>query len=142
MSKIYADNPARSNSESSRGTSGGGVAMQATGRGLSNINCYYCNNFSHYKNDCADFKAARQHNRQRRQRQHKQRGRHQSHQPKPGGQQQQRGGGQMWNSHKNITHTDADCRARPANRLNGNAHSAQVRPSSVPGICSSWNFLC
>ena len=40
MSKIYADNLARSNSHSSRGIAGRGVAMQATGRDLSNINCH------------------------------------------------------------------------------------------------------
>ena len=38
------------------------------------------------------------------------------------------------------THNDADCHARPANGLNGNAHFTQVRPASVPGICSSWDF--
>ena len=38
MSKIYADNLACSNSDSSRGTAGRGVAMQATGRDLGNIN--------------------------------------------------------------------------------------------------------
>ena len=38
MSKIYAYNLARSNSDSSRGIAGRGVAMQATGRDLSKIN--------------------------------------------------------------------------------------------------------
>ena len=90
MSKIYADNLAHSHSDSSRGIAGRGVAMQATGRDLSKINCYYCNKFGHYKNDCADFKAAHHQNRRR---DHKQRGGHQSNQSKPGGQQQQRGGG-------------------------------------------------
>ena len=47
----------------------------------------------------------------------------------------------MWCSyHKNTTHSDADCRTRPANRRKGNAHFAQVRPLSVPGICSSWDL--
>ena len=47
----------------------------------------------------------------------------------------------MWCSyHKTTTHNDADCRATPANGLNGNAHFAQVRPPRVPGICSSWNL--
>ena len=47
----------------------------------------------------------------------------------------------MWCSyHKITTHSNADCRARPANRLNGNAHFAHVRPPSVPGICSSWDL--
>ena len=47
----------------------------------------------------------------------------------------------MWCSHhKTTTHNDADCRATPANGLNGNAHFAQVRPPSVPGICSSWDI--
>ena len=91
-SKIYAENLARSHSHSPRGIAGRGVAMQATGRDLSRINCYYCNKFGHYKNDCADFKAAHHQNRRRRQRHHKQRGGHQPDQPK-GGQQQQRGGG-------------------------------------------------
>ena len=86
MSKIYADNLARSNSNSSRGTAGRRVAMQATGRGLSNINCHYCNKFSHnYKNNCTDFKAVHEQNQRGRQKQHKQRGGHQPHQPKPGG---------------------------------------------------------
>ena len=141
MSKIYADNLARSHSDSSRGIAGRGVAMQAMGRDLSNINCYYCNKFGHYKNNCTDLKAARHQNRRRRQRQHKQRGRHQPDQSKPGGQQQQRGGGQMWCSyHKTTTHNDANYRATPANGPNGNAHFAQVRSPSVPGICSSWDL--
>ena len=47
----------------------------------------------------------------------------------------------MWYSyHKTTTHNDADCRATPANGLNGNAHFAQVRPPSVPGICSPWDL--
>ena len=138
MSKIYANNLARSHSDSSRGIAGRSVAMQATGRDLSKINCYYCNKFGHYKNDCADFKAA---NRQSRRRHHKQRGGHQPGQPKVGGQHQQRGGGQMWCSYyKTATHNDADCRATPTDGFNGNAHFAQVRPPRVPGICSSWNL--
>ena len=142
MSKIYADNLARSHSDSSRGIAGRGVAMQATGRDLSKINCYYCNKFGHYKNDCADFKAAHHQNRRRRQRHHKQRGGHQPDQPKPGGQQQQqRGGEQMRCSfRKTTTYNDADCRATPANGLNGNAHFAQVCSPSVPEICSSWDL--
>ena len=141
MSKIYADNLARSHSDSSRGIAGRGIAMQATGRDLSKISCYYCNKFGHYKNDCADFKAAHRQNRRRKQRHHKQRGGHQPDQPKPGRQQQQRGGGQMWCSyHETANHNDADCCATPINGLNGNAHFAQVRPPSVPGICSSWDL--
>ena len=143
MSKIYANNLARSNSDSSRGIAGRGVAMQATGRDLSKIHCHYCNTFdqdgtaepvsrdqilrhargqgnihfpcsadheqdwqpypvdpysaicddhtyihTYYKNDRADFKAARQQNGRRRQRQHTQRGGHQPDQPKPGGRHQ------------------------------------------------------
>ena len=141
MLKIYADNVARSNSYSSSGIAGRGVAMQATGRDLSKINCHYCNKFGHYKNDCADFKAVHRQNRRRRQRLHKQRGGHQPDQPKPGGKQQQRGGGQMWCSYnKTTTHSDADCHTRPANRPNGNAHFAQVRLPSVSGVCSSWGL--
>ena len=141
MSKIYADNLARSHSDSSRGIEGHDVAMQATGRDLKKINCHCRNKFGHYKNDCADFTAAHQQNGRRRQRQHKQRGGHQSDHSKPSGQHQQRGGGQMWCSyHKTTTHNDADCHARPANELNGNAYLAQVRPPSVPGICSSWDL--
>ena len=141
MSKVYADNLARSHSDSSRGIAGRGVAMQATGRDLGKINCYYCNKSDHYKNDCADFKAVHQQNGRRRQRQYKQRGVHQLDQSKAGRQHQQRGGGQMWSSYyKTTTHNDADCRARSANGLNGNAHFAQVRPPGVPGICSSWDL--
>ena len=99
MSKIYADNLARSHSDSSRGIAGRGVAMQATGRDLSKINCYYCNKFGHYKNDCADFKAAHQQNGRRRQRQHTQRGGHQPDQPKVGGQQHSRGEGSKCGAH-------------------------------------------
>ena len=93
MSKIYADSLARSDSDSSRGIAERGFAMHATGRDLSKINFHYCNKFGHYKNDCADFKAAHRQNRRRRHRHHKQRGGHQPDQPEPGGQQQQRGGG-------------------------------------------------
>ena len=141
MSKIYADNLARFHSDSSRGIAGRDIAIQATGRDLSKINSYFCNKFDHYKDDCGDFKAAHHQNRRRRQRHHKQRGGHQPDQPKPGGQQQQRGGGQMWCSyHKTTTHNDADCHATPENGLNGNARFAQVRPQSVPGICSSLDL--
>ena len=62
MSKIYTDNLARSNSHSSRGIAGRGVAMQAIGPDLSNINCHYYNKFGHYKNDCAEFKAVHKQN--------------------------------------------------------------------------------
>ena len=86
MSRVYADNLAHSHSDSSRGIAGRGVAMQATWRDLSKINCYYCNKFGHYKNVCADFKTAHHQNRRRRQRHHKQRGGHQPYHPKPGGQ--------------------------------------------------------
>ena len=142
MSKIYADNLARSHSDSSRGIAGRGVAMRATGQNLSKINCYYCNKFGYYKNDCADFKAAHQQNGRRRQRKHKRRGGHQPDQPKAGGQHQQRGEGKMWFSyHKTTIHNGADCRAAPADGLNGSAHFAQVCPPSVPGICSSWDLL-
>ena len=41
--------------------------------------------------------------------------------------------------HKTTTHSDADCRTRSANRLNDNAHFAQVRPS-ISSICSSWEL--
>ena len=141
MSKIYADNLARSHSDSSRGIAGRGIAMQATGRDLSKIICHYYNKFGHFKNDCADFKAAHHRNRRRRHRHHKQRGGYQLDQPKPGGQQQQRRGRQMWCSyHKTTTHSDTDCRTRPASRHNGNAHFAQVRPSSISGVCSSWDL--
>ena len=141
MSKIYADNLARSNSDSSRGIAGRGVAMQATGRDLSKIDCHYCNKFGYYENECADFKAAHHRNRRRRQRQQKQRGGYQPDKPKPGGQHQQGGGGQMRCSyHKTTTQNDVNCRARPENGLNGNAHFVQIRPPSVPGICSSWDL--
>ena len=47
----------------------------------------------------------------------------------------------MWCSHnKTTTDNGVDCRARPANGLNGNVHFAQVRPPSVPGICSLWDL--
>ena len=47
----------------------------------------------------------------------------------------------MWCSyHKTTIHSDADCRARPVNKLNGNTHFARVRPPSIPGICSSWDL--
>ena len=72
MLKIYADNLAGSHSDSSRDIVGSGIAMQATRRDLSKINCNYCNKFAHYKNDCADFKAAHHQNRRRRHRHHKQ----------------------------------------------------------------------
>ena len=48
MSKIYADNLARSNTDSSRGIARRGVAIQATGKDLSNINCHYGITFGHY----------------------------------------------------------------------------------------------
>ena len=142
ISKIYTDNLACSNSDSSRSIARRGVAMQATGRDLSNINCYYCKKFGRYKNVCADFDVVRQQNQRRTRKQHKQRGGHQPHQPKPRGQQQQRGGGKNWCSYRRTsTHSDAECRTRAENRLNGNVRFTQVRPLSVPGICSSRDLL-
>ena len=44
MSKIYADNFARSKSDSSRGSAERGVATQAIGQDLNNTNHLYCNN--------------------------------------------------------------------------------------------------
>ena len=141
MSKIYTDNLARSISDSSRGIAGRGATMQATGRDPSKIIFHYCNKFGHYKNECADIKAAHHQNRRRRQRKHKHRGGHQWDKPKPGGQHQLRGGGQMWCSYnKTTTDNGVDCRVRPANGLNGNVHFAQVRPPNVPGICSLWDL--
>ena len=47
----------------------------------------------------------------------------------------------MWYSYvETTTHSDADCRAWPENKLDGNAHFTQVRPPSVPGVCSSWDL--
>ena len=47
----------------------------------------------------------------------------------------------MWCLYHNTTpHNDANCRATPAYGPNDNAHFAQVRPPSVPGICSSWDL--
>ena len=140
-SKTYADNLARSNSVSSRGIAGRGVVLQATGRDLSNINCHCCNKFSQCKKDCAEFKAIHQQSQRYRRRQHKEGSRHQPHPPKPGGQQQQGGRRQMWCLyHNTTTRSDADCHTRPANRPNGNVHFAQVRPSRLPRICSSWDL--
>ena len=51
-----------------------------------------------------------------------------------------RGGGGWSSYYKTTTHNDADCHARPATGLNGNAHFTQVRLPSVLGICSSWDF--
>ena len=133
MSKIYSDNLACSNSDSSTGIAGRGVTMQAMGRDLGNINYH----------DCSDFKAAHQQNQRHRQRQHKQRGGYQPHQPKPGEQLQHAGGGHMWCSYrKTTTHGDADCRSRPAYRLNSNTHFTQVHPPSVLGILQFVGTFC
>ena len=48
MSKIYADNFARSKSDSSRGSAERGVATQAIGQDLSNTSHLYCNKFGYY----------------------------------------------------------------------------------------------
>ena len=129
MSKIYADNLALSNSYLSRGISGRGVAMQASGRDLSYINCHYCNKFGDYKNDCADFKAARQQNRFQKQQQHKQRCGHQPHQPKPGGRQQQREGGEMWCSYQDH-HPQRRRLPRHANKQTQRQRPLRSSPSS------------
>ena len=46
----------------------------------------------------------------------------------------------MCSYYKTTTHSDADCRARPVNRLNDSAHFAQVLFLSVPRMCSSWDL--
>ena len=51
------------------------------------------------------------------------------------------GEGDMVLIHKITTYKDDDCRVRSETRLNGNVHFDQVRPPSVPGICSSWDLL-
>ena len=67
ISKIYADNLAPSNSDSSRGIAERGVTMQATGSwDVSNTNCHYYNKFGDHENDCTDFKAVCQQNQRRR----------------------------------------------------------------------------
>ena len=66
MSKIYADESARSKSDSSRGSAERGVATQAIGQDLINTNHLYCN-----KNDCADLQAGSHQKQRRRQRKHK-----------------------------------------------------------------------
>ena len=143
MSKIYADNLARSSSGSSRGISRRGVTMRAMGWDLSTTKLPYCNTFGLYKKDCVDLKTVRQQDQRRKPRQHKKRGGHQPHQPKPGGKQQQKGGRQMGCSyHKTTTHSDAECRARPENL------AQQQRPSSKPvlrvflGSAARGIFLC
>ena len=71
MSKIYADNFARSKSDSSRGSAERGVATKAIGQDLINTNPLYWNKFGYSKNDCADLQAGSQEKQRRRQRQHK-----------------------------------------------------------------------
>ena len=51
MSKIYADNFARSKSNSSRGSAERGVATQTIGQDLSNTSHLYCNKFGYYKKE-------------------------------------------------------------------------------------------
>ena len=119
--------------------------MQATGRDLSKINCLTTTSSATIRTTAPTSRQSiakiGDADRRRRQLLHKQRGGHQPDQPKPGGQQQQRGEGQMWCSYnKTTTHSDADCHTRPTNRPNGNAHNAQVRPPSVSGVCSSWDL--
>ena len=139
MSKIYADNLARSSSDSSRGIAGRVVAMQATGRDLSKINCHCCNKFGHYKNDCAVFNAA--HHQNRRDNGITSSEADISRISRSWADSSGRGeGGKCGAYITRPPHNDADCRATPANGFTGNAHFAQVRPPSVPGICSSWDL--
>ena len=71
MSKIYADEFARSKSDSSRGSAERGVATQAIGQDLINTNHLYRNKFGYYKNDCADLQVGSHQKQRRRQRKHK-----------------------------------------------------------------------
>ena len=68
MSKINADDFARSKSDSSRDSVERGVATQAIGQDLINTNHLYCNKFGYYKNDCADIQAGSHRKQRRRQR--------------------------------------------------------------------------
>ena len=112
--------------------------MQTAGRDLSTTSCHYCNEFGYYKNDCAGFKAVRQQNQRRHNCSTSSETDISRISRSRGGQQQQKGGRQMWCSYNKLTtHSNVDCRARSANRPNGNVHFTRVRPPSVLGI-----FLC
>ena len=132
---IYADNLARSRSDSFRGIAGRGAAMQAMIRDRNDNKCQLCGRVGHFKTKCP-LRVK----------------------------QQQKNDGQQPQQRKRITHADSTTkpwrRARsrvvliPQNNLpqqrqlqprrrkqaDGNAHIAATGPSRIKGICSAFDL--
>ena len=138
MTAIYADNLARSRSDSFRGIAGRGAAMQAMTRDRNDIKCHICGRVRHLKSKCPlRFKHQQQNDGQQpQQREEHQNNPRRQHQRKNGG-----GRGPVWCAyHKTATHTDDNCRARRRKRAVGNAHIAATGPSRVKRSCRAYDL--
>ena len=131
IAAIYADNLARSRSESLRGIVGRGATMPAMIQDRNDIKCHLCGRVGHCKVKCLLRVKQQQKNggqlpQQREEQQNNPSRQHQQH----------RGGGRglVWCSYHKITsHSDAYRRARRRKRVDGNAHIAANRAFADKG---------
>ena len=138
MAATYADNLARSRSDSFRGIAGRGAAMRAMTRDRNDIKCRFCGLVGHFKIKCPlRFKQQQENDGQQpQQREGQQYHPRRQHQRNRGG-----GRGPVWCSYHRVTsHSDADCRTRRRKQADGNAHIAATRPSRIKGICSAFDL--
>ena len=140
MTVIYADNLARSHSDSVRGISGRGAAIQAMVSDRSDIKCHICdcNCVRQFKSNCPlRFKHQQQNDGQHPQQR-------EDHQNNPRKQHQRNGEDDEvppWCSYRiTTTHSVDDCCALKRKRADGNVHVAAAGPSRVTRIWSAHDF--
>ena len=136
MVAIYADNLARSRSDSFRGIAGRGAAMQAMTRDRNNTKCHFCGRVRHFKIKCP-LRGQQENDRQQSQkREEKNKHPRRQHQRNRGG-----GRGPVWCSyHQTTSYSDADCRARRRKQADGSAYIDATGSSRIKGICSAFDL--